>query len=856
MCDYMFNPEVISVKYGMQVIFSTIPNNKGGRFEENIEDKYFETFKSKIRDKRKYPYLYKPLKYYMLGDYDVCYLSLINNFKFSHRLFEPKISDEENKHVYTHSFQSYSGFALDNEYKLRRIFGNRKKPIRYFIGIIQIKLNNGLLIGNGLYYIEFIYEYLKKIIKVPFLINYTFTWFEISLVVFINDPKELSKLIIKIRSSKLSTIKDEFPEIFNKYGNQILENSLFNSLYPDSGPANKRDFIHAGLFSDTNTHFGFDASLIKMDIDEKPDDYAKKFLDKANRIILKTEIEWQVKPGFINNLIDLLHNHTKLGGFFKTGIDKNSDNFKMVLGKCDFLIQETNDSILSNFMLIRDLQDSDHCNFFDFVRKIRTYVFLNSKISKDEFSHLSSYVPNSWDGKLDKLAVKTSEFNKIDKILKSLKVSRQIRIKIMKIFSNYNNGILDPILFVYFLDFKVFIDTLKESINYYNKISKSKQFKLSEFEKILTENIHIFEEGYSVRFINGYQFENISDFDLDINNSVLQLLSAYGTFVYEFGKNLIHNGAYYPVIQLSDVNTLSNYKTINYYVHHLTSPEFVFATLTKEILNHIVLDNTELNKLINTFKKEITEISLSINESYLDDMIKSDTLDIEYIVNDALRFQLTFDRRFDLFEHWFWSYIFQNATHYDSSGMFNEDRFISELFRLLFIRNNFKKFIKKGYDVKCPVPELLTYWDRHFDKMNNIVNEILLYSETKSPTLRMIMDFIDKILLEFDFNKIKVFNKMFFSILDIYYKRNSPDKIDDKYRIPIIRRNWKDGEIIDKYNSLFKNKLYAIDQTGGVYFQNMKAMQEYFEQNAKILLEILGFAFVHKKQFITNNIKE
>ena len=44
----------------------------------------------------------------------------------------------------------------------------------------------------------------------------------------------------------------------------------------------------------------------------------------------------------------------------------------------------------------------------------------------------------------------TEENINIDTILKTLKVSRQIRIKVLKIFSNYNNGILDPILFVYF----------------------------------------------------------------------------------------------------------------------------------------------------------------------------------------------------------------------------------------------------------------------------------------------------------------------------------------------------------------------------------------------------------------------
>ena len=52
--------------------------------------------------------------------------------------------------------------------------------------------------------------------------------------------------------------------------------------------------------------------------------------------------------------------------------------------------------------------------------------------------------------------------------------------------------------------------------------------EVKEIEKKLNYYIEVFQESYNVRFLNGYLFENISDFDLDFNSSIQQLLTSYG----------------------------------------------------------------------------------------------------------------------------------------------------------------------------------------------------------------------------------------------------------------------------------------------------------------------------------------
>lgn len=901
-----FGYKSTDINYGVHVIFSTIPNQKDSNFEEDVEKHYFENYRKDVKSDLDKPYLYKPLKFYMLGDYDVCYLSLINNFKFSHRLFEPK-SQSPDRVYNSHTFQSYSGYALNQEKHLVDLFSldiEKEHPISYFVGIIHLKLNNGLYIGNGLAFIEKVNLFLTKklgILNVPFVLNQTFTWFELSLVVFINDPKILSQILFELRQYKFEDLINEFKDEDNiidlkkdSLYYEILENDkVENSVNGKTEEALLKEnkeiedkIFKTSLFADTNSHFGINERLINnhftddncSESNKTVDEYVVKFIEDAKKINLKTEIEWQVKPGHVKQIVDLLIEHPFLGEYFSQSdirtseVNTSSESKKvktnMVLGKCDYLIQENNTSILSNFHLIRDLhfKRKEKCDFFKHARKVRTYIFLET----EQVNSISSgnNEPISWERTLSKLAVSSGDFSTCDDNLKSLKVSRQLRTKILKIFSNYNNGILDPILFPYFLDFKVFIDNLKELIEYYYLKSKKEIFPLQILEIDLNKHISTFEEGYIVRFLNGYQFENISDFDLDFNNSIQQLLSSYGTMIYEYGR-LFYKDKYYPILQLNDTDTVSDYLAIHYFGHHLTSPEFIFASLTKEILNHVKFDNDDYKKLLEDYEKTLPSIKADINESYFDEMIENNLISIDYFVIDAIRYKLTYNSSFETYEHWFWSYHFQNSHNFNSNGSFNEHRLKMELFRLLLIYRTYvlpnkeKKIavnkalgidVDVDLDLKCPSPEIFTYWDRHYKKIDIIVKNIIEFSKKGNidNVLYKIFLIVEDIFKYTDIKEkdglpIKTFNYLSNDLLQNHYLSNNKE-------LTALKRSWKDGTILENHKDLYKNIYYAIDGTGGVFFYDSDGMQKYFIDNAKYLLSIIDFASINKKDFIKKHI--
>ncbi len=853
----------IDINYGIQVVFSTIPNQAELDFEKDIESNYYERFKD---NNDKDSFLYKPLKFYMLGDYDVCYITLINNFKFSHRLFEPK--NNNNKYAYnTHTFQSLSGFALNKKTVLEELFSN--PPKNYFVGIINLKLNNGLLIGNGLSYIEELHNFINKNVKVPFLLLQTFSWFELSLLVFVDNPNEIATILKKLRIA-------EFQHLESKI---TLNNSLYHSIYKKD---EKQRIKNTSLFSDTHTYFGFNKDLISGDI---RDSYIKEFIKKSktNKIALHTTIEWHVKPGHISQLEKVLKKDSDLKKHFKF------KKKKFVLGKSDYLLKEKKDSILSNFYLIRNIHRHEECNIFEHARKIRSYVFFN--VNKISNKNNEDEKPLSWENNLRSLAVSSENFQKIDKSLKALKISRQVRIKILKIFSNYNNGIQDPILFPYFLDFYMFIQNLIGLINFEKELSEKSFFKIKDLESKLNNHIKIFQEGYNVRFINGYQFENISDFNLDFNSSIQLLLTSYGTLVYEYGKLFFKGKNYYPIIQLNDIDTISNYLSINYSIHHLTSPEFVFTTLLKEILNHMQVDNDNLKDHLESFQKKLPKIKEEINESYLDEMVNSKMIDLNYFIIDAVRFSVTFNDDFLLFQHWFWTYNFQNSALFNSNGMFNEHYLRMEMLRLMLI----KKHFRINDEMECPSPELFTYWERHFKKID-IISEKLMTHIKKEGFGRVITSIVDHYLSSF--NKINMNLSLKNKGIDLKKIVESIGPLDDKDTVSIIKkyeyltlkekestnrmhdlerltfkllnglfdknkkgiislkRSWEDGEILTEFNQLYKDRPFAIDQTGGVFFYNTNSANEYFTNNANYLLTIIDFSYKQKKEFILDKLKK
>jgi hypothetical protein len=309
-----------------------------------------------------------------------------------------------------------------------------------------------------------------------------------------------------------------------------------------------------------------------------------------------------------------------------------------------------------------------------------------------------------------------------------------------------------------------------------------------------------------------------------------------------------------PVIQLNDTDTVSDLYTINYAIHHFTSPEFIFTTLAKETLNSL-LQEVEFIKIKNTYNDIISKIRDGINESYFDDLIDSETFDLNYFIIDVIRFRTTFEGDFDLFQHWIWSYNFQNTSLYDTYGMFNEDHLKTEMLRLFMIQkyliftsdNNddvFWEGSKAFKFLKCPIPHLDAYWFLHFEKLDYITGLIFQnYSGEFIGIFEYIREKIESYgtIASSNNSLVNITKRIINNTLFEHYNMNNN-------KVAMINRDWSSGKFCK--NNYPQKVLYAIDQIGTQYFFTNENTQEYFVLNSKVILSVIDYATKHKKKFI------
>jgi len=180
-------------EFTLHVVLATFPQNQEQRFHSAVKKFFFETYREEgikyfngasndyyyQNGDQTVPVVYNPLCYHILGNYDVAYIALIDNFKFAQRLFEPRtsgVNEEGNiskiplqdNLFNSHTFQSFTGIAAQSGPELKEFFYHRLKPQdpvrRHFVGICNLKLNNGFLIGNGKNYLHAVYKLIKKTI--------------------------------------------------------------------------------------------------------------------------------------------------------------------------------------------------------------------------------------------------------------------------------------------------------------------------------------------------------------------------------------------------------------------------------------------------------------------------------------------------------------------------------------------------------------------------------------------------------------------------------------------------------------------------------------------------------------------
>lgn len=883
-------------------------------FISTIEDGCYKRHRDKVHEYSKNSNtgeLLIPYKYFVLGNYDFAFISVINNYDFAQKLFIPKFDSLDNKRYSPpYSYQIITGIL--NSTTENAVVLNKGLYYEFpFLAICNFKLNNGFLVGNGIAFTndvaQLIATELNKILgSGKHIILHSFSWFEITLLIFAKEPNIISQALAVLRCKKIRDLSNS---------QSIIENSSkYNSFHGQQHGTNP-DWLDilgkSDIFSDTQSYF-----CIRYD-----------FLDNAGNdnvmsLNLNTEIEWQIKPGHFSAFKNVIE--AKLADKFKLS------NISLITGKGDYVIDEESTFFDTNYKIqqivneeiierAKDIRNDDQ--LITHVRNIKTKVYLPSHEITDQPP--PSVNPYKKQTSFREKIKHPLDINEYSTKLKQLKISKQCRANVLKMFYHYKNGINDPILAIYFFDFRYFIQSIEKEINdkcnFLNSYANSdfyeagepndqfikKQFTdVDDFETRLAKNFEIFEEAFNIRMLNTYRYEDISDLNLDFNSSIQELLSMYNTLAHVMG-DIFYSPANHLIVLISHRTTVANVKSINYSVYDLLTPEFIFYSLPKEILNYYHLTAVDhkyvqaFTELENKFKLIIENVESENYSEFLNILFDSKILDFQYLFIEAIRFYYSFNLDEECFIYWTWCYAFKNSSAYNISGSFKEESFISEIIRLIFTLRLYNHETKK---LQCPLPQLETYWQRLFPRINE---EVTLFFENNAVFIKefrtRIQEETERFVNEFDLEKVYSFNsgipdnqytkyletgedhviskqlasislyfehktqtefnpgqtitksnlrEVMYRYLRFIYARN---KSKSKY-INFLYRDWNDGKPLRKFNEIQSEKeidyFYRIDQTGGVFFPCMKKMEEYFQIRNALLVQLWDFAMRETNELI------
>ena len=764
-------------------------------------------------------YTYKPLVYHMFGHYDLAFISIIDSYKFAQKVFDSsKDAFESDTNI---SYQIQCGTILVNSLLknhgalIQKVAVKNLESIQEeypYIQVTNLKLNNGLILGNGNALLEKVVVYMKNLLDEPseciFIITNSYNWSDINLVLLSKKASFNNEKILILRRLILKDLNsDGIDEILNK------------SLYKKKFNYDNDLILKSHIFVDTHSYMGVSYKLFKGDPAN-----AAGLLNEDFR----TSIEWQVKPGHFSSFFKAINS--------KTDILSREVYYKN--GKTDFVTQEVKpDKLASNKMIQEHLRST---GAIDHIRMLKT-----KPLHKVPDEHLDKFLSECTLDVREKLkSQKIKDIKLVNAALKKINVSRQLRTKIQKAFHNYNNAITDSIAYSTFIDFKPFLEYFKnlilENARYLEKMLIEthngetdvnvieKRLSVGEIEEQFDKILQAYEESYNDRFLNNYNFEDLNDFKIDFNTSISQIITTYDPIIKLLSRTLLNDKPKILVRQ-SDLLTKSNLFSINYNVYHLIEPALIFNTVVKEILNSIGYNLSKETKVMQVIKESDSQIRQELKMSFgIEDKYFND-FDLSYFKIDVIKFLYTFNGNVNLYLFWSWIYFFQNTSLYNSIGYIIERVFVREMYRLLLTVATFDFEFFENNKVECPIPELYNYWERHYASIKYIVTKITKLNAYNDLVCSLIKVYKNEIVLK----EVRKANKKLTGQLN-----DLKDEYEDGKKT--------DGHIthlLDLYNKKYEGDF--IRSRIETYTRNNLVHMPHVDTRWRTLE--LGYIFYHKK---------
>lgn len=721
---------------GIAIGLTSLPFRHERGFYKNLAESLFPNYKKAVRDNfspslanSAYDsefddFFYKPAPYYLFGSFDLAVISLVDDFEMMARTFRPfdpmLPSPEENPRRQNFVYKVITGptpqfRTTDSLVRLaQRTFLSEERPPLFAMSLL--KLNNEVLLGTGAEFLRMVVRFVQSKAKHQRALTPNMQWLllesysanEITLLVFADNYASAAQLITSIRETRVQDLLDaELGESHRPA--ELMERCLLNDLATLQN--RKQDVSVATLFADTESYFGFDFRLLNP---EK----RSSILDAIDpNDSLDLFCQWSVRPGHLHHSIQEL-------------VETKKADVSTCIGRGDLLEQvrsgRTRNVIEEVLLSLDDKSLPRHA------RRRQTIPALDREVISASAGINSGAEYEEPD--LSGLAFSVNEITEIQDALRAIWAPKILTGKVLNAFTNFNDGILDPALYGYFVELLPLMELIQQTVSRWH--APPDNANLTVVCKTLEKIIDNFERGYRNRFYNSYRMGDISDFNLDFKGGVQQLLTSFDaaykaicsvlgkpeSFVYVAGSPGVYSTRYevrlnyYHVFQPEIFGCIANHEAANSY---LVRPEFQempwFARAGGLPCDGVLCDEVTISipDRINELKNRATPDNAEILTRVTGRLFN-------YVFVDLLALYFGYNRNLHLFTHWYWGYYVQDSSHaYSRTEKTDETRFLDFMLRLMWIERI--SGIAPGAPLEFGMPSL----DKKLTEWRPVLNEFL-----------------------------------------------------------------------------------------------------------------------------------
>ncbi len=845
------NVELEFDNVGLFTAFITMPFGKEKKVIKGLKS-LFAKEKRYIKLKNNSP-LYNPIFYYMWGSFDLAAISLVDDFSLSNRKFHPHshlfYNEQDQNDQKTENFNFQVDTSINIYKKNKKIPENLESKFNNlsefnYYANVSLKINNALLIGAGVHLIELVKLLIDEIIKkssykLNYLITNSFSCDEVIINFFSNDIDNISDLILKVRSSNL---KELISEVKNTSFLIIDDKKIkINDILKNINNCDGNNIKNCHLFTMTYSNYGFNINSL-----------SNSRVPNSNLRLITT---LQSKPGHSSAIENSLKQITKnkISGKITTN---NAFKLKLIIGENDFIIEKNNQNkltILEYYKIISFI--SKHPKLSSNIRKIKTLPLFDNDSSNETNSNIES------KGIRPKMFT-INELKEVRDNLYELHISKVVRNRIIKVFTNFNDGISDPVLYRYFIDIQMFMKFIKIHLDELKKSS-------AEIRHLfLIEIADIFEYLYANRFHQSHRMLDVTDFNIDFNGGLQQLISGFNIFYRSLFKQINgYTNDKAVVYVVSQPNVKASHYALKISYFHIFEPILFLTEVVKEASNASLDLPNELNlsKLQNQLKfKIINEYKFHEFTEYAKYFVSPQLTLLNYFYEDAMTFQFSHKKDLNIFKLWHWGIPLQDAASYEDNNKIRENIFIRICIRYNMILHLF------GIEDNNPIAPnsiLQDLWNKHYFKIKsftkqnsiNIENSNTSNNTEWSEYFFLIKKQIDKIINDeilsrsiYGITQNETIDLSMISQNNIFMS-NFTNYIN--YKINLFVKEFK-LDLTKTVNRASKNKITTplkvntllFDNLGGFVATGDEFRKKYFKERVLCLYEMIHFSLLNKNK--------